>query len=102
MAARVAILLLTLAASPVLAAPAPDLAVGHMRVPTRVHLTGSRATASFLATVRIENRGTTPIVFTDAATFLAALSTYVPKRWRGRSSARPSTSSRASGGSTSR
>ena len=73
MAARVAILLLTLAASPVLAAPAPDLAVGHMRVPTRVHLTGSRATASFLATVRIENRGTTPIVFTDAATFLAAV-----------------------------
>ena len=73
MAARVGILLLAMATSPVLAAPAPDLAVGSLSVPARVHLTGSQPTASFLATVRIENRSATPVVFADAATFLTAV-----------------------------
>jgi len=52
--------------------PAVDLAVTHIRVPVRVKLRDAQPTASRRAAVRIENRGSQPVVVDDALVQLTA------------------------------
>ncbi len=65
------LLLLLAAASAARNASAFDVAVERLRVPTRLRLNDRRPTMRARATVRIENRGATPIVVGDAATLTA-------------------------------
>ncbi len=66
------LLVATAATSTAFAAPGSDLAVLRIRVPARVELNDGRLTARARAAVRIANRGSAPVVVSDAAT-LAAL-----------------------------
>jgi predicted dienelactone hydrolase len=63
-----ALVVLAAARSAGLAASGSDLAVLRVRVPARVRLSDAHLMASARAVVRLENRGTAPVVIRDAAT----------------------------------
>ena len=63
-----ALVVLAAARSAGLAASGSDLAVLRVRVPARVRLSDAHLMASARAAVRLENRGTAPVVIRDAAT----------------------------------